>query len=358
MDNLCFLGKNSIDNLFSIVANYTNILVFCGKKSFTESNIKIILEEQLLSKNITYYSDFANNPKSEDVERAVSQLAGLKFEVIVAIGGGSVIDFAKLFKFCIDTNSDICSYVNKEDYKFTKNTPLIAIPTTAGTGAEATKFAVVYIDGKKFSIEDEHIKPDIAIIDSQFLKNLPRYLKATTALDAYCQALESYWSINANAESIQYSTQSIELCRDYLVDYVNVGSENACEKMSLAAHLAGKAINIAKTTISHALSYSITSNYDIPHGHAVALSIARLMYFNCVADDKMENLLKIMKLTKDGIIEYFDTLFSSIGIEYKLSKLGITQNNVIDIVKDINLDRMKNNPVLLTKNQLVLLFNC
>lgn len=364
-----YFGKGSISNLPDILSGLDNVLVFCCKQSFIKAGMKDALEPQLLGKNITYYSDFSVNPKEEEQVLALSKIGKQKFDVIIAIGGGSIIDFAKIFKFSYDSNLSIRDYFSGKDYQFSKETPFIAIPTTAGTGAEATRFAVVYVDGKKQSLEDEKIKPAFSIIDSQFLETLPRYLKASTAMDAYCQAIESYWSVNATRESLGYSTKAISFCRKSLVSYVNDGDSKSCEDMAEASHLAGMAINISKTTISHALSYFITSKYGIPHGHAVALSIARLFRENLDVvperlqnpDDyafilgKMNKLLDMIGIEKNQVVSYFEELFSKIGLEFSLSKLGI--HNVSEIADDVNIQRMKNNPVKMSRNDLMELFS-
>ncbi len=305
--------------------NFNKPLVFCGKKSFEK--IKPIVERYL--KFPFYYNDFTSNPKIEDVKRATTFFNNkFDFDIIIAIGGGSVIDFAKIFK-----------YENNLKLRF------VAVPTTAGTGSEATQFAVYYENKIKKSLDDSSILPDIVILDSQFLKNNPKYLKATTALDTYCQAIESYFATKSTKESRKYAYMAIELCRDNLIKYVNSNDEECAKNMMLASNLAGRAINISRTTLAHAMSYNITIKYGLPHGHAVALNIARLMEYNKKIDpetlndsrgvdfvkERMEEIYSLIGIS--DAFEYFSNLFKQIDIEQKDFEIDY-----------IDPERMKNNP--------------
>lgn len=329
-----YVGKNSVVVLKDVVENYRDILVFHGKTVFRQYNT--LFSELLAGKKVQYYADFTNNPKKDEIDKAIQKFSADKYDAIIAFGGGSVLDFAKAFRF-----------YNQ------RKIPLIAIPTTAGTGSEATQFAVVYVDGVKTSLDDASIRPDIAIVDSQFIENAPTYVKACAAMDAYCQAIESFWAKKATEESREYALQAIELCREYLVRAVMSSDSYANEKQALAAHLAGKAINISRTTAAHALSYKITSRYGIQHGHAVALSIAGLFVKNIeiMPEDQQKALLTAMRIQKDGIRDYFHNLMAEIGLEDDLGKLGISDLN--EIVASVNIQRLGNNPGNLNNSDLL-----
>lgn len=331
LNQIDFCYRGSIENLSKILKEEQakNVLVFTGKKSF--DNIKPIIEKELSGLNVLYYNDFSTNPKKDEVDIAIESI-DKTFDIIVAVGGGSVMDFAKAFRYYL-----------KSDKK------LIAIPTTAGTGAESTQFAVIYIDGIKHSLDETSTLPDYAIVDSQFVENNPKYLKACTAMDAYCHAIESYWAVKSTKESRKYARQAIELCRDNIVQYVNSDDKIASDNMMLASHIAGKAINISRTTVAHALSYKMTSEYGIPHGHAVALSIAKLIEQNAKECKLAKEIYNILGFKNP--VKYFDDLFKSIGIETSLEKLGI--DDVKIIADSVNIERLKNNPLLPTIDELL-----
>lgn len=344
--------------------NAKSLLIFTGKNSFAQFKTKI--EENLNGCSFQYYNNFTNNPKAEEVERAVKEI-NKNFDIIIAIGGGSVIDFAKCYKFSIDNNLGLKAYFENK-IKPQKKIKMIAIPTTAGTGAEATQFAVVYIDGKKHSLDDISVLPDYRIVDAEFVKDIPRYQKASCAADTLCQAIESFWAVNSNERSRFYAKRAIALCRDYLELYVNSDNYFYAEKMSEASYLSGCAINISRTTAAHAISYPFTSKFSIPHGHAVALSISKLAFYNFanISDENlndkrgidyvesiMEQLYGILK-TND-IELYFKNLFEKIGLETDFKKLGITDFD--EIINAVDLDRLSNNPIKVSQKFFTELFS-
>ena len=339
LNQIDFCYRGAIENLSKILKeeHAKNVLIFTGRKSF--KNIKSIIEKELLRLNIHYYNDFSINPKKDEVDIAIKNLNN-DFDIIIAIGGGSVMDFAKAFRYYL-----------KSDKK------LIAIPTTAGTGAESTQFAVIYIDGIKHSLDEKSILPDYAIVDSQFVENNPKYLKACTAMDAYCHAIESYWAVKSTPSSREYAKEAILLCKDNIIGYVNSNDKAFAEKMMLAANLAGKAINISRTTAAHAISYTITSKYGIPHGHAVALSVGDLFICNSTINEnncndargiefvqiRIKDLLEFLELDNANSFKfYWKHLLRNLDVECDFNKLGISDKQ--DIVNSVNLERLSNNP--------------
>ena len=359
-ENITFQEENSFKNLSKIIKkhNAKNVLLFCTKSCF--KRFEKLINMELKGANYNIYDNINPNPKSSEVLKALKILTN--FDFILAIGGGSVIDFAKLFRYCYDNKITPDKAINVNNG--IKMTPLVAVPTTAGTGAEVTKFAVIYIEGKKYSFENQSILPDYAIVDGRFSKDSPKYLKACCAVDALCQAIESYWSTNSNEKSKYYAKKAMELCREYLCAYVNSNNKNVAQKMAIAALFSGKAINISKTTAAHALSYKITTDYNLAHGHAVSLSIKELMKVNekaqKVTDQRgREYVRKTVQEIKEilnieDIDEYFDNLFKNIGLEQDIIKLGI--KNPKEIAQSVNVQRLKNNPVKLQVNQMAAFF--
>ena len=324
------LGRNSITNLNKMIKG--KVLLFTQEGIY--DLFKEVIDAELVGTTVTKFNKITENPKREEIQIAQDELLAQTFDYIVAFGGGSVIDFAKAFRF----------YDNRK-------IPLIVIPTTAGTGSQATQFAVVYIDGVKNSLDCRDLLPDIAIADSQFVEKAPKYLKACAAMDAYCQAIESFWAVKATEESKQYALEAISTCRDFLVEAVNTCNKNANEEMVRAAHLAGKAINISRTTAAHALSYKITSEYGIPHGHAVALSIAGLFKLNSTYFNEENRLLEAMGVTQNQVVSHFYHLMKCVGLEYDFAKLEIRDFD--KIISSVNIDRLNNNPRTLNKTDLM-----
>lgn len=336
---------------------WKSILLFCSERCRKKLHQKI--EAQLDGCDITHYPFISPNPTAQEIAVAVNKIHK-KIDAIIAIGGGSVIDFAKLYRASYDNKINILNYYT--EYKeIIKKTPLIAIPTTAGTGSEATRFAVVYINGEKYSFDNTAVMPDFSLVDSNLMYDAPRYLKASTGMDALSQAIEGFWARGATKESDQYAKEAIKLCCNHLVEFVNSNSKEAAAAMAKGAYLAGKCINIARTTAAHALSYKITQLYGLPHGHAVALSIPALTELHLEmarveGGDKIKLLLleELLGTEKEGIRQWFYKLYEQIGIEYNCEKLGIDQ--IQKIVYSVNIERLSNNPFPLDKRDLLYLF--
>lgn len=309
------------------------------------------------SKNITVFSNYKPNPTYENVCEALELYKSDKCDFIISLGGGSAIDVAKSLKAFIKLDEN----ENFLKQKIIPNDILhLAIPTTAGTGSESTHFAVIYKDGVKYSVADASLIPDYVLLEAKFLESLPLYQKKSTMLDALCQGIESYWSVNATSESRKYAAQAIKLILKYYKEYID-GNKEVNLYMMEAANYSGRAINISKTTAAHALSYKLTSLYGISHGHAVALCLPHIWKYminniELTSDSRgvtyleqtFSELDKLFEcLTHDESIEKFYNIICQFDLQR--TKL-VKEEDVSLLVQSINLDRLKNNPVPLDSN--------
>ena len=245
-------------------------MLVCGR-SF--DSLKLYDELARVTEICERFSGFTPNPQYEDILDGVKQFRKAECDSILAIGGGSAMDTAKCIKLFAKMPEGVdCLMQQYEDTCI----PLIAIPTTAGTGSESTRFAVIYRDGVKQSIAHESILPNHAILDAELLSGLPVYQKKCAMLDALCQGIESFWSVNSTGESRRYSKAAIICLLEAMDSYVYHNDIAAAERVMQASNLAGRAINITQTTAPHAMSYKLTSLYGIPHGHAVALCLPKV----------------------------------------------------------------------------------
>ncbi len=350
------------------------ILLVTGKDSYHICGAEDHLNRILADYETDRFSDFSNNPKIEDVIKGIEVFKQSRCDVIIAVGGGSIVDMAKLINFFACNNIEPSDYVSLSTQRCQKGKPLIAIPTTAGTGSEATQFAVLYINRKKFSVDDKLILPDVAIVDPNLTMSLPRYVTATTGMDALSQAIESYWSINSNGESKALAQRAIELIMSNIVAAANRPTASARLAMAEATNLAGKAINITRTTACHSISYPLTSYFGIPHGHAVGLSLPSMLeYISGVCSSDVVDIrgCEYVRKTTDEIAamlgakdvpeaaEKIQNLMETIGLQTKLSPLGIKSQKDIEIIIDngFNPDRVKNNPRKLTREALQEIIN-
>ena len=367
-----FIGFNSIERLEKILKknNFRKIFLITGRKSFKNTDIKKIIFDILEEYDFYHFNDYTINPKVEDIKKGLDLFRKEKCDVIVAIGGGSVIDIGKCISLFSTNQGNIEDFILKKVKIKQRGIPLIRIPTTAGSGSEATHFAVVYIGKIKYSLaEPKYMQPQFVIVDAQFTLSLPNNVSAVSGMDAFCQAIESYWNINSTRKSKKYAKKAIGLIINNILKVVKNPDKKSRFNMSLAANFAGKAINITKTTACHAISYPITSFFNVPHGHAVALSLPSMIVFNSEVSRKDildPRGIKYVKKTMKEIIsmigattfneakELITQLMEDIGLETKLKNLGIkTEEDINLIIKNgFNPDRVKNNPRKLTEAEL------
>ncbi len=222
------------------------------------------------------FSDFKPNPLYESVVKGVALFRKEQCDCIMAVGGGSALDVAKCIKLYSEMPGNGTGGEWLRETPIPNQIPFLAMPTTAGTGSEATRYAVIYYNDKKQSITSDSIIPDTVLMDPSVLKTLPLYQKKATMCDALCHAIESFWSVNSTQESRLYSMQAIQGILKHMDGYLS-NTEEGNTGMLLAAHSAGKAINITQTTAGHAMCYKITSLFGCAHGHA-AMLCDRILY--------------------------------------------------------------------------------
>ena len=307
------------------------------------------------------FSHFQPNPLYESVVEGVSLFRKENCDGIIAVGGGSTIDVAKCIKLYSNCKGDGKSGEWLKEPISPNNIPFFAIPTTAGTGSEATKYAVVYYNGEKQSITSESIIPQTVLLDGTVLKTLPLYQKKATMCDALCHAIESFWSVNSTNESKKLSREAINEILENKDGYL-ANTDNGNKGMLMAAHKAGQAINITQTTAGHAMCYKLTSLFGIAHGHAAVLCDRVLfpwMIHNtdkCIdprgADYLKETLNEIGIALKGKDAETGAENLIKIVKELDLSVPSATDDQFIELKTSVNPVRLKNHPISLDLNSI------
>ena len=336
-------------------------LLLVVDSSYPFLNIKEAIEALDVEK--IFFSDFTPNPEYEQVCKGFELFQVEKCDGIIAVGGGSSIDVAKCIKLAVlaqeGVNAIIPPLVNSRVELGAGCIPFIAIPTTAGTGSESTHNAVMYYKGAKQTVTNDGIMPDYAILEPSVLKTLPLYQKKCTMLDALCQGIESWWSVNSNEESYGYSYETVRLIMQNWRAYIFDNETEAASNIMLAANFSGRAINITQTTAAHAMSYKITSLYGFPHGHAVASCLPTIWQYmighmdKCIDSRGQAYLLGIFKKIAETMGE--DTPSEAIAILCEMmsamelySPLSIDrENDLLTLCTSVNPIRLKNNPILL-----------
>ena len=372
-----FIGKNSLKNIKKIISDLDakKILLVTGKGSYKKSGSEEKLIQYLGDAVIKRFFDFEPNPNIKDVLVGINIISSFKPDLVIAIGGGSVIDIAKLiniFAVHVAKEKEIYEFVNESSSVKQAGLPLIAIPTTSGTGSEATHFAVVYIGNKKYSFAHEYVLPNFSIIDPSLSYSNPAYIKACSGFDALSQAIESFWAVGSTLESRSYSREAIKIILSSIEMAVLESDKKSMDRMSLAANLAGKAINISKTTAAHAVSYPITKFLDIPHGHAVALTLGSFFVINShysesqlndsrgieYFDNISKELLNLFDCSEsEQVSQRLNQIMANIGLEVNLKSIFSKKNIDYELIKkEINLERLNNNPVKVNSSQIENLF--
>ncbi|MCI8948731.1 MAG: phosphonoacetaldehyde reductase [Lachnospiraceae bacterium] len=311
-----------------------------------------------LSIQFIKFHHISPNPQYESVVEGVAVFHQNHCDSIIAVGGGSAMDVAK----CIKLYSHMDPELNYLQQEIIPNTiELLAVPTTAGTGSEATRYAVIYLNGEKQSITDESCIPNTVLFDASALKTLPEYQRKSTMMDALCHGIESFWSVNSTEESQAFSKKAIRLILENKDSYLrNESSGN--EAMLHAAYIAGKAINITQTTAGHAMCYKMTSLYGISHGHGAALCVAELWPYmvqnssNCI-DIRGEGYLnhifnQIAASMGCASIEEGIQFFRRLLVTMKLDAPIPKHSDYSLLSQSVNPIRLKNNPVRLERKDI------
>lgn len=357
-NQIAYIGKDAILELMQSLGKLSikRVLLLRGKKSFSSCGAESVLQNIFVSLGIECdeWFDFSENPKLEEAKKGAEILEKIGYDAIIACGGGSVIDMAKLIRF---SHSYKGSLVGKEFTKIRETITLFAIPTTAGTGAEATPFAVCYKDNVKYSVEHKDILPDYAVVYPPFTYYNPPYLTACTGFDALAQATEAYWSPKHTDVSDMYAVRAIKSIR-YSLDKLVLkdNSQTARDDISEGAYYAGKAIAITRTTAPHAFSYAFTTLCGYPHGHAVALTFPfffelNVLRFNGKLQDgiesneyhqRMRQLCELWGVRPQSSFNQIQTYIESIG----LSSKGFKCQSLDYLLSVVNIDRLSNNPIV------------
>ena len=286
-----FAGEGSIEKVKDIVEKEQakTALVFTDQ-GIKNAGILDFLIKELDKQGIVYHitDDLKAEPAYTDVEEAIKESSAFACDLIFAIGGGSVMDAAKLFSVLKGADYTLRDLL-KDPAQARKKIKTVMIPTTCGTGAEATCNAIVAIpeEQSKKGIVNDSMIPDYVILDSQMIRKLPKAIVASTGVDALAHVVECYTSKKATPLSDTYALAGAKLIfKNIQSAYENPDNMEAKNKMLLGAYYGGIAITGSGTTAVHALSYPLGGKYHIPHGVSNAILFAHVMEFNRSACEK------------------------------------------------------------------------
>jgi phosphonate metabolism-associated iron-containing alcohol dehydrogenase len=290
-------------------------------------------------------SSVSPNPEFNILSNIYTDVHKHNFELIIALGGGSVIDTAKVISVISGTSSirsfDLVNELIRDNHKSNYQLlPIIAIPTTAGTGSEVTKWATVWDmeEKKKYSLQLPNLWPEQCICDPELTSSLTSGLTTQTALDALSHSLESIWNKNANSISTLYAINASKLIVNYLPEVLNAPDKIVFrEKLMMAALQAGLAFSNTETSIAHAISYYLTANKNTPHGIACSFSLPAII----------DTIIGKYDFIDNAIIEIFGDL-SSKGLRELFKQIKVITDfsmfNLNSIEKNSLINQLNNSP--------------
>lgn len=329
-------GRGGFAELPSLLAGRTYALV-TYPDAFVHSLTKQLASQA--GEALVVIDDVAPNPEFRSLSRQVAQFRALEVqpEVIVALGGGSVIDSAKVFAAAGGDFDSVVRFLKTgKGGEALGNTPIIAVPTTAGTGSEVTSWATVWdtTDNFKYSLAMPGLYPEVALLDPDLMVSKPRDLTISTGLDALSHAMESIWNKNVNEISLVFAVNAakevIEVLPHLADDLQNVELRS---RMARASLFAGLAFSGTKTAIAHAISYPITLHYDVPHGIACSFTLPMILRSVAGSDGPHSHgLRKIFDAPLTEAANGLETFLEGLGVATDPRAYGIGDNALKDLV--------------------------
>ncbi|MEZ6143568.1 MAG: phosphonoacetaldehyde reductase [Zavarzinella sp.] len=335
------------------------VLVIADRHAYDLTGAAELFGSYFPASHLAHFHDFEPNPKYQDVQRGTASFQAFQPDLVLAFGGGSAIDVAKVIARYAALGDQLAAHIRGEIPFTPSGPPLIAIPTTAGTGSEATHFAVIYLDGAKYSLAHPNLLPTMVVLDASLTAQLPPGITSASGLDALCQALESLWAVGGTPESAEYARQAAHLAWAHLENAVCHSTMEDRQAMLSAAHLAGKAINIGKTTGPHAFSYALTSKFGVPHGWAVAMVFSTFLRFNaqvgphdCLHPGGVakihQSITEIVQILGakdvDQACAVWEQLLQRVQCPTRLSQVGVSAGDLPMLLDAVNPERVANNP--------------
>lgn len=319
------------------------------------------LAEQLVSESdgilTGIFGEVSPNPDVTEVDACAKLIKEQGHGFVVALGGGSALDCAKAAASICLTNDSIRKYHGTGEAMPTEHLPLIAVPTTAGTGSEVTCVSVLtdHANGKKSPIVSNGFYPAVAMIDPELTYSMPPKVTASTGIDVLCHALEGFWSKGHQPVCDALALHACKLVFTYLKRAYEDGSDKeAREKMAEASVIAGMAFTLPKTTASHACSFPLTNLHHIPHGEACGLTLDYFARINAEAENG--RLKKFAaELGFESVEAMADAIYQlkkELGLRNDLKDLSLTEEQISELVRISRHPNLYNNPVEITDEML------
>lgn len=348
MPHAVYGGENAIDNITVILkANGVKRVAMFTDKGIEGAGLFDLPKDAVKAAGADYYvlDDLPAEPSYMAVQKLVDQFKGSGADMIVACGGGSVMDTAKLASVLVTEDYGVKELLD-DPGRAKKCVPIILIPTTAGTGAEVTPNSIVAVPEKelKVGIVNENMIADYVILDARMIKNLPRKIAAATGIDALAHCIECFTSNKANPFSDLYALEGLDLILNNIITACNdPEAMEAKNLMQIAAYYGGLAITASGTTAVHALSYPLGGKYHIAHGVSNAILLAPVMRFNepicrqkfAAAYDRCVHTEKTCTTAEEKsayMLAWMERIVKELDIPASLKEFGISADDLDSLV--------------------------
>lgn len=279
-------------------AKYERVILVSSKTFRSNGHIDQVTKF-LGSSLVCVLDDVQSNPDIQTLDTQLLSMRRVNADLVIALGGGSCIDTAKALAFMLSKPKDLTlsRYFSEQSILLGPSSlPVIAIPTTAGTGSEVTPFATVwnFALGRKHSIGGDDVYPNTAILDAELTYELPEQITISSGLDVISHALESVWNKNANPITLAFATESLSMALPAIRKLKkSLDNHDARSDMMQASLLAGLAISKTRTALAHSISYPLTTDFGLPHGVACSFTLPSVLRFNLTVDDgRLQKLAK------------------------------------------------------------------
>ena len=308
---------------------------------------------------VSFKTFTASNPTVEQLLLVLNSTSEFKPDLIVGVGGGSVMDVAKslcaLYGSAYEKADALSSVISRKCFA-SRKIPWIGVPTTAGTGSEVTCWATVWDPkhDRKLSVEDHSNYAYAALVDADLSCTLPLSLAVSSALDALCHAVEAYWSRSRNLVSRALALEAVRIVISNLDSLID-GDMKAHDAMARASMLAGLSFSNTNTTACHSVSYPLTMRYHIPHGVAVSLLLAPVLELNSAGFEGMDLLIRALDCsTAMELGQKIKSVMKRSGIKSSLREWGASMRDFEELAPlCITKGRANNNPAPLTHENII-----
>lgn len=331
--------------------------VLITSRSFVARGFADRIQQQSEGLIVEVYGDVSPNPDVKECDACAALMRKERIDFVVALGGGSVMDCAKAAATVCLTDVSVARFLGTGVALPKNHLPLIAVPTTAGTGSEITCVSVLsdHERGIKSPMNSDGFYPVLALVDPELTYTVPPYLTACTGMDVLCHAVEAYWSRFHQPVCDALAVHAARLVFQYLpLAYMNGRDELAREKMCEASVIAGMAFTHPKTTSAHACSYPLTNLLGIPHGEACALTIDHFIRLNaecgCRRVDDLARLLGYADAS--ALADVVAGLKSTLHLRTDLRDFRLPEERVEQLVQGSKHPNLLNNPIEITETML------